>query len=128
MPSRIPEDLRRFILTSIDSIAHLEALLLLRHHAHQKWACAQVAERIYISEPHAAALLAKLEARGFLVAEGLAPTEFSYHPKTEEMARAIDQLADSYSKYLVPVTNLVHQKSRRDITEMAEAFKLKKKE
>jgi hypothetical protein len=33
-----------------------------------------------------------------------------------------------YSKYLVPVTNLVHQKSRRDIVEMADAFKLKKKE
>ena len=128
MLSRIPEDVRRFILTSIDSIAQLEALLLLRHHAPQKWACAQVAERIYISEPQAAALLAKLEARGFILTGGLDPTEFSYQPKTEEMARSIDQLAESYSKYLVPVTNLVHQKSRRDITEMADAFKLKKNE
>jgi hypothetical protein len=87
-----------------------------------------VADRIYISEGEAATLLAKLVARGFIVVEGIDPPEFSYQPKTEEMAKSIDQLAESYSKYLVPVTNLVHQKSRRDITELADAFKLKKKE
>lgn len=128
MPSRIPEEVQRFILTSIDSIAQLEALLLLRHHAHQKWTCAQIAERIYISEPQAAALLSRLVARGFIAAESTDPSQFSYQPKREEIAQCIDQLADMYAKYLVPVTNLVHQKSKRDITEMADAFKLKKKE
>ena len=128
MSDRIPDEVRRFILTSIDSIAHLEALLLLRDHPEQKWTCTMVAERIYIGEPQAAALLSKLVARGFIVTEGNDPSAFSYHPKTEEMAKSIDQLAETYTKYLVPVTNLVHQKSRRDIVEMADAFKLKKKE
>lgn len=126
MPGFIPDEVRDFILTSIDSIAQLEALLLLRDHPRQKWACKTIAERIYISEPQAAALLAKLMARGFIVAEGTDPTDFYYQPKSEDLARSIDQLAAVYSKYLVPVTNLVHQKSRRAIVEMADAFKLKK--
>lgn len=127
MPDRIPDEVRQFILTSIDSIAQLEALLLLRDHSEQKWTCTMVAERIYISEPQAAALLSKLVARGFIVTEGNEPSAFSYHPKTEEMAKSIDQLAETYTKYIVPVTNLVHQRSRCNIVEMADAFKLKKK-
>ena len=124
----IPDDVQGFILSNIDSIAQLEALLFLRDHPQEKWRCKTVAERIYISEPQAAALLAKLVARGFIVAEGMEPTAFSYQPKSEDIARSIDQLAAVYSKYLVPVTNLVHQKSRRDIVEMTDAFKLKKEE
>jgi predicted ArsR family transcriptional regulator len=128
MPGYIPDEVRDFIFASIDSIAQLEALLLLRDNAQHKWTCKTIAERIYIHESQAAALLAKLVARGFIVAEGTGPTDFYYQPKSEDIARSIDRLAEVYSKYLVPVTNLVHQKSRRDIVELADAFKLKKDE
>ena len=128
MPAFIPDEVQGFILSNIDSIAQLEALLLLRNHPQQKWACKTVAERIYVSEPQATALLAKLVARGLILVEGSNPAEFYYQPKSEDIATSVDRLAQVYTKYLVPVTNLVHQKSRRDIVELGDAFKLKKDE
>lgn len=44
----IPEDVRRFILTSIISVPYLEALLLLRNAPNQWWESATVAQRLYI--------------------------------------------------------------------------------
>ena len=46
----IPDDLRRFILISIVSVPHLEALLLLRATPHQEWDGQAVSRRLYIPE------------------------------------------------------------------------------
>jgi hypothetical protein len=37
MPAYIPDEVQGFILSNIDSIVQLEALLLLRNHRQQKW-------------------------------------------------------------------------------------------
>ena len=52
--SQIPEDLRRFILNSIPSVPHLEALLLLRHDPQNTWNAPVIAQRLYIDEKSAA--------------------------------------------------------------------------
>ena len=124
----IGKDVREFILANIDSIAQLEALLILRNHSPQRWTAKTIAREIYISDQEAAALLTKLLTKGFIVAEDNEPPTYSYQPKTEDIARLIDKLVEMYSKYLVPLTNLVHQRSRRDLVELADAFNLKKKE
>lgn len=126
MPDLIPEEVQRFLVDHIDSIAELEALLILREHRGQSWPCGLVADRIYSSEEVTADLLVKLAKRGFLTADGMTPASFRYAPRSQEMARLLDQLAEVYAKYLVPVTDLVHKKSRRNIQGIAEAFKFKK--
>lgn len=126
MPDRIPEEVQRFLVDHIDSIAELEAVLILREHRDQSWPCGLVADRIYSSEEVTGGLLVKLANRGFLTADGTTPGSFRYAPRSQEMARLLDQLAEVYAKYLVPVTDLVHKKSRRNIQGIAEAFKFKK--
>lgn len=126
MPDRIPEEVQRFLVDHIDSIAELEAVLILREHRDQSWPCGLVADRIYSSEEVTGGLLVKLANRGFLTADGTTPGSFRYAPRNQEMARLLDQLAEVYAKYLVPVTDLVHKKSRRNIQGIAEAFKFKK--
>lgn len=128
MSEPISDDVRRFIVDSIDSVAQLEALLLLRNHRHRTWSCQAVAEEIYNSEQHTAELLDKLVARGFIAVEDVQPRAFRYQPASLQVAESIDRLADTYSRYLVPVTNLIHGKSRRIIQQFADAFKLKKEE
>jgi hypothetical protein len=49
----IPDDLREFILGHIDSIAQLEALLLLRRNPGTTWNASSVAQRLYVSEGEA---------------------------------------------------------------------------
>jgi hypothetical protein len=126
MPDLIPEEVKRFLVDHIDSIAELEAVLFLREHRDRSWSCGSVADYIYSSEEVTAGLLEKLTKRGLLTADGMLPASFRYGPRTLEVARLLDQLAEVYAKYLVPVTNLVHKKSRRNIEDFAEAFKFKK--
>jgi len=61
----IPEDVKQFILERIDSIAQLEALLLLRDSPQVDWTANAVAKRLYIGEQEARVILQRLCADGF---------------------------------------------------------------
>lgn len=124
----IPDDIRQFILSSIDSIAQLEALLLLRAHPQQKWNVAAVARRLYITEQEALPLLAHLCEQGLLVPSDPKAVEYAYQPQSTQLTQLVDRLAELYAKHLVPVTNLIHSKPRTRIQEFADAFRLRKDE
>jgi hypothetical protein len=110
----IPDDIRQFIMVGIDSVAHLEALLLLRTGAHEKWGIPIVAKRLYITEEETAQVLGRLCEQGLLTMNGSEPPLFQYSPKSVELARMIDRVAEVYKKQLVPVTNLIHSKPHRE--------------
>ena len=124
----IPNDVKQFILESIDSIAQLEALLLLRRSPNEEWGVQKVAKRLYISEQEATSLLARLSAEGLIALSDDNPPLCRYQPNSDDLALIMDRLADTYSKHLVPVTNLVHSKPRTRIREFADAFDLRKDE
>jgi hypothetical protein len=118
----VPADLRDFILRHIDSVAHLEALLLLRAAPETAWEAPVVAARLYISAEQAGEVLAQLCDERLLVCEnGL----YRYGGQPPEHIAMIDRLADSYAKQLIPITNLIHGKPRR-IRQFADAFKFRK--
>ena len=118
----IPADLRDFILRYIDSVAHLEALLLLRANPETAWGAAAVAARLYSSAEQAGEVLAQLCDEHLLVCEdGI----YRYAGQPPEHLTMIDRLAESYAKQLIPITNLIHSKPRR-IRQFADAFKFRK--
>jgi hypothetical protein len=118
----IPNDIRQFIIAGIDSVAHLEALLLLRTGAHENWGIPVVAQRLYISEKETTQVLARLCDQGLVIKNGSDPQLFQYRPKSVELARMIDRVAEVYKKHLVPVTNLIHSKPHTSIQELADSF------
>jgi hypothetical protein len=59
----IPEDIARFILDKIDTVAQLEGLLILRSTADGEWSAQSLAGRLYITEEETADLLRILCAR-----------------------------------------------------------------
>lgn len=122
----IPEDLRRFILTSIISVPHLEAMLLLRGEPAKQWDAKEVAQRLYLSEKAASELLSELCAAGVLIVTGQEVLLYRYHPTSDELRQMIDRLADVYTKNLIEVTNLIHSKVDRMAQQFADAFKLGK--
>ena len=124
----ITEDIRRFVLTSIPSVPHLEALLLLRAGTRKAWNVADVAERLYISEKNSAGLLEDLCEAGMVVvdkAAAVAPA-YRYQPASEQLRATIDDLADLYARRLVDVTHLIHSKLDRKAQQFADAFKWRK--
>ena len=118
----IPDDVKRFILTSIPSIPYLETLLLLRNNANRLWSSADVARRIYISEKAAHALLQEMRSSSFIEAVGNDLDQYRYAPVNEELRDMIDCLAHSYSKNLVDVTELIHSKINKRAKQFADAF------
>jgi hypothetical protein len=114
----IPDDIRQFIIVRIDSIPHLEALLLLRTGADEKWGIPVVAQRLYITEQETSQLLSRLCEQGLVTLNGSEPQLYQYCPKSVELARMIDRVAEVYKKQLVPVTNLIHSKPHTRIQEL----------
>jgi hypothetical protein len=117
----IPPEIQSFILHSIDSIAHLEALLLLREQRQAAWNCPAVAQRLYVPPPQCEAILERLHELGFLTLsdDGY---RFAGGPEIDAM---IGTVAELYATQLIPVTNLIHSKPRR-VQQFADAFKLRK--
>ena len=116
----IPEDIQQFIVQNIDSVAQLEALLLLRANPQTGWNAETIAQRLYISESDAAELLEYLAARG-LVRENAGM--YQYLPEVET---TVAKVADVYRRYLVPVTHLIHSRPKSRVQEFADAFKIGK--
>lgn len=126
MSGLIPEEIKAFILDHIDSIAELEALLVLRENPYQCWVCKDVADRIYCDENTTAAVLHKLISHGLIAPDAESPDRYRYQQSNPEITDLLNRLADVYAKCVVPITTLVHQKSKRNIKSFADAFKLKK--
>lgn len=104
----ITPEVRHFIVVNIDSIAQLEALLILRADPAGIWDESAVAKRLYISEQETSTLLAGLCERGLVAAGASDSLQYTYRPASGDMARLVDHLAEVYSKHLVQVTNLIH--------------------
>jgi hypothetical protein len=122
----LPSDVKDFLLRHIDSVAQLEALLLLRGHADLTWSAETLAKRLYISVQETAEILAHLCADGFLAALDGEPPQYKYHCPSRAQADMVDQVADLYAHYLIPVTHLIHTKPRTRVQAFADAFKLKR--
>ncbi len=118
----IPDDLRDFILKYFDSIAQLEALLLLRNDPSVRWSPENVAKRLYIDAAQASAILSQHCGCGFLACTD---TGYQFQCNDDVKQHMVDLLAGIYSRHIVPVTNIVHSKPLR-IQEFADAFRLKK--
>ena len=122
----IPDDVRTFLLQHIDSVAQLEALLLLRADPTCTWNAEAIAKRLYVSVQEAAVVLQQLAADSFLTTSPDLPDSYRYHPASSELAQTVDQVAALYAKYLIPVTHVIHSKPRTRVQEFADAFKLRK--
>ena len=122
-----PEDLRRFVLTSIPSVPFLEALLLLRANPTQQWQGATLAGRLYVRERTAEALLEELARAGMAARVDVAAHDrYQYRPASPLLRERIDALADLYARHLVEVTVLIHSSLDRKAQQFADAFKLRK--
>ena len=115
-------DLRRFVVAKIPTVSHLEALLLLRSTA-AAWPIAQLGARLYVSDMQAAQLVDDLQARGLAVHLG---ENAQYLPKSERVARVVDELAMVYGRRLVEITQLIHTVNEKKARRFADAFLYRK--
>jgi hypothetical protein len=118
----VPKHLRDFVARYIDSVAELEALLLLHGNPVERWGIEPVASRLYIAPSEALEILDRLSRDGLLAGES---GVFRYDCASPELRPVVDELADTYRRQLIPITKLIHAKPRR-IRAFADAFKFTK--
>jgi hypothetical protein len=102
---QVPEHIRRFVLRRIATVAELEALLLVRSAPERAWYARDVADRLYIGEPHARAVLEALRGHELAARRGEA---FVYQPASEALRDEVEALAATYPRLLIPITELIH--------------------
>jgi hypothetical protein len=121
----LPDDVRRFVLTSVPSVPYIESLLLMRSEAGATWSAAQLAGRIYVPETQAAQLLETLEASGIAARVPEPPDTYRYQP-SQPLAELLDRVAMHYTGNLVAITDLIHSSLNRRANQFADAFRFRK--
>lgn len=121
--SAVPDVVKQLISERIDSIPELEMILLLRRERTESWSVEEAGTRVYVSPTIAAHILDVLTQRGFLSREH---GRFRYAPASPELEAKVTLLAETYSKHLIAVTNIVHAKPSASVRLFADAFRLRK--
>lgn len=121
----IPEDLRRFLLTSVPSVPFVEALLLLREAHGEPIETTHIARRLYMPEHAVAAVLEQLAAARIVERLLQGPSAYRFAP-APELASIVEQLATFYRSHLVEVTDVIHSRTARKAHQFADAFRLRK--
>ena len=124
----IPDGIARFILEKVDSVAQLEALLLLHNNSEKQWSVRALAARLYVDEEQTARLLSDLCRQSLAVEIPREPPLYQYKPSSIQLRQMVDSVAEFYSKHLVPITNLIHSKPKTRLQQFADAFKFRKDE
>lgn len=118
----LPQEVLRFIAEHVDSVPHLETLLLLRETAPRPWTVEEIARRVYLAPERVEAVVRDLLAKRWL--EPLADAfVFSTQPPD---ATVIEQVAAAYRQNLVRVAEAIHRKAPVPVLDFARAFKLRK--
>ena len=112
----------QFISEQVESVPHLEALLLVWKRRPKSWTAAEMARALYIPPEQAVAILRDLQARRLVEAE------------TDGYVWRADNARDGlfanveriYRRELIRISNMIHSKASAAVREFARAFKLKK--
>ena len=122
-PSRAEVD--RFILESVDSVPHLEALLLLWQNRSEGWAVDDVAKRLWIERERTRSILLDLTQSQFLTTISGELDRFKYrsNPNNDSILRAV---ADVYRQDMIRISTMIHAKPSSAVRAFAQAFRFKK--
>jgi DNA-binding MarR family transcriptional regulator len=114
-----------FILENIESVPHLEALVLLWNSRPVGWASEELASRLYVSAERAAQVLRDLVRRQLIAESPGSPPRYSYLPRSEKQDELLASLDSAYRKDLVRISTMIHSKASSGVREFARAFNFK---
>ena len=117
-------DVDRFVVDFIDSVPHLEALLLLWRSRPRRWSIAELASALYLQSRKADAIANELVRAGLASAtsDGL-----GYVGDNAEQDQLISAVDETYRRETVRLSTMLHARGSRALRDFAESFQLKKK-
>jgi hypothetical protein len=117
----------QFILDEIDSVPHLEALLLVWSRRPKRWSTEEMARELYVQPERAAKILQDLVNRSLITASEETDTAFFfYQTKSSDRDELFDALDRIYRAEVVRVSTMIHAKASPAVRDFARAFRFKK--
>lgn len=121
--SRLPLDIKSFLMESIDSVTHLEVLLKLYQNPEKKWDVESVRKEMRSSLSSASQQLASLTEKGLLICNA---NYYSYKPSTPELDNKVRKLHQLYHDMPVAVVTCIYERPAEKLKNFSDAFKIKK--
>ena len=118
-------DVDQFLQDQIDSIPHLEALLLLWNSRPKEWSVEEMANALYLSPEAAKEILEDLVRRRLVAAIIGTNVSFRYDPAPDK-DELISALDSTYRRELIRITRMIHSKPSAAVRAFARAFRIKK--
>jgi len=113
----------QFVREQIDSVPHLEALLLLWNGRPQPWTVENLASRLYVSADLARKLLLDLEKRQLIQFVPGPPEGYLYESHSAAEDQLIADVDATYRREVVRVSTIIHSKPSASLREFARAFR-----
>lgn len=127
MPEQNPGiDVYDYILEKIETVPHLEAVILLWNSRPVGWSADELASRLYVPAERVGEILRDL-MRQQLVQQAPGPQpRFSYLPRNEEQNEWMYRVDTAYRREIVRISTMLHSKASPSVREFARAFRFKK--
>jgi len=127
MPEQGPQaDVYEYILEKIESVHHLEAVILLWNSRPVGWTAEELASRIYVPAERTFEIVQDLIRQQFVQQGAGSPPRFSYLPRSEEQNEWMFRVDTAYRREIVRISTMLHSKASPSIREFARAFRFKK--
>jgi hypothetical protein len=126
MTDDFSDDIRQFIARNIESLAQLEALILMRREPRRGWDAEEIGKALYIPQELAAALLADFGRRGFVKMEHPPSARYSYDVADQRVDQLISDVSAAYQDRRVALISLIYSKPLNKVQTFADAFRLRK--
>ena len=119
-------EVSQFLLERIDSVPHLEALLLLWNSRPKLWQADELARRLYVDGEVALRLLQDLARQQLIDSDTGSPERYCYRDDPADRSRLIRMVDETYRREVVRVSTLIHSKPSSPVRDFARAFRFTK--
>ena len=116
----------QFVIDEIDSVPHLEALLLLWTNRPKEWSAEEMWKALYVESAFAERILKDLSQRKLAVLRPQSSDRYSYDAGSEARNQQVQALDAIYRREIVRISRMIHAKGSPAVREFAKAFRFTK--
>jgi hypothetical protein len=119
-------DVFRFLFARIDSVPHLEALLLIWRSRPRPWHTADISANLFIAANEGEKIAHDLVRRGLIAVSASDPPCFHYRKRDAQQDAMMEAIEETYRSDLIKVSRFIHSKQRNSMSDFADAFRFRK--
>lgn len=120
------DQIDQFIRDEIDSVPHLEALLLIWNHRPRQWSAEEMARELYVTPDVAGKILRELANHSLISVDSRSPASFFYDSGSSERDHFLAAVDRIYRSEIVRVSTMIHAKASPAVRDFARAFRFTK--